>query len=165
MAIDSNQDGGITNLNYLMLNRSKNYSVPLEPGGVVILASAAAAVLNTGDCVYMTATGANKSATGANYFGFLGVVVGGKLSGNEVIYGTGFACTTGVAGEDVLIQISGIATVVAGGTITVGTNFSVIPDTGTAGRVIAGTTAGQVLGKALGSASVGTDVKILIGHR
>lgn len=165
MATESNQDGRLNNLNWLMLNRTRNYNVSLEPGGIVIQVDAAAIVLETGDAVFMSATGASKSTTAANYVGFLGIVVGGKLTNNEIVYGTGLAVTTGVAGEKVLVQISGVAIVKAGGTVTPGTNLAVVPDTGTAGKVIAGTTQGQMLGTTLTAGAAAADMKILLNHR
>jgi len=134
-------------------------------GGVVEVFTSGAA-LNTGDCVYLSAANTvNKSLTAANYAGFIGVVVGGRSTQMNIITKTGFAATS-ASGQEVLVQVSGIATVVAGGTITAATNFSVMPDAaGTAGRVVAGTTAGQMLGTALTTGSSGNEMQILIRHR
>ena len=165
MALDANQGGGWTGLSYTKYARTREDQTAYETGGEVFIAKAAAVVLNTGDVIYMSATGVNKSTTAANYVGLVGVVVGGKLTDNDVVYGTGKPCTTGTAGESVLVQYSGIAKVVAGGTVTVGTNFAVVPDTSTAGRVIAGTTAGQMIGTVLTAGSAAADMLILLNHR
>jgi hypothetical protein len=136
---------------------------PAAVGGVVEFFTAGGS-LNTGDIVYISAADTvNKSATQANYVGFAGVVVGGQLTNDNVATSVGVAAAT--TGQRVMVQVSGVATVVAGGTVTVGTNFSVIPDTGTAGRVVAGTTAGQVVGKTLTTGAAAGTMKILISHR
>lgn len=165
MAMDSNQGGNWTGFSYIKFARTREDITPNETGGLCYIADAAAVVLNSGDVVYQSATGANKSATAANYVGLLGIVVGGKLTNMKIVYGTGQPCTTGVAGEDVIIQYSGIAKVVAGGIVTLGTNFAVVPDTGTAGRVIAGTTAGQIIGTVLSTGAAAGDMLIRIAHR
>lgn len=133
-------------------------------GGTVETFTAGAA-LNTGDIVFFSAANTvNKSNTQANYVGFAGVVVGGAATNNNITTSVGVAATT-ASGQSVLVQVSGIATVVAGGTVTVGTNFSVIPDTGTAGRVIAGTTAGQIVGNTITTGTAAGTMKIFISHR
>lgn len=126
------------------------------------------AALNVGDVVYLSAANTvNKSTTSANYAGFVGVVVGGYSTGMRIPPETNVAsiAATSGSGQDVLVQIDGIAWVVAEGTITAGTNFSVICTATTAGRVIAGTTAGQMLGTALTTGSSGNFFKMLIRHR
>jgi len=163
--MESNQGGRWTGLSWLKFARGREDMTAYEPGGTVILASAAAAVINSGDLVFLSATGFNKSATQANYVGFKGVAVGGKLTDNQAVFGTGRPLTTGVVGESLLVQVDGIAIVVAGGAITVGTHFTVIPDTGTAGRVIAGTTAGQVVGNTITVGVLAEDMRILLSPR
>jgi hypothetical protein len=136
---------------------------PAAVGGITEIFTAGAA-LNTGDVVYISAADTvNKSTTQANYVGFAGVVVGGQLTNDNITASVGVAAAN--TGQRVIVQVAGIATVVAGGTVTVGTNFSVIPDTTTAGRVIAGTTAGQVVGKTLTTGASAGTMKILISHR
>jgi hypothetical protein len=166
MTMDSNQGGNWTGFSFWKAARTREDQTAYEIGGACFLGTAAATVLNSGDVVFQSATGFDKSATQANYVGLKCVVVGGKLTDNDVVYGTGKPCTTGVAGESVLLQCSGWAWVVAGGTVTPGTHFTVIPDTGTAGRVIAGTTAGQVIGATgnVAGAAAG-DMKIFLSPR
>lgn len=152
-----------TSFSWLTFNRSRQDKNAAEVGGIVETFTAGAA-LNTGDIVFISAADTvNKSTTQANYVGFAGVVVGGALTNDNITTTTGIAAAE--TGQRVLVQVSGIANVVAGGAVTVGTNFSVIPDTGTAGRVIAGTTAGQVVGKTVTTGSSGNVMKILISHR
>jgi hypothetical protein len=153
-----------TAFSWLTFNMSRQDRTSGAAGGIVEVFTAAAA-LNTGDAVFLSAADTvNKSVTPANYVGFIGVVVGGQLTGDNIITTVGVAAAG--TNQRVLVQIAGVATVVSGAAITAGTNFSVGPDTATAGRVIAGTTAGQVLGKALSSAgAAGVNVRILLSHR
>lgn len=140
-------------------------------GGAVFLTRAGAA-LNLGDVVYRsTATRVNKSTTQTNYAGFCGVVVGGKslveeAVGHEYHLSSGAIVAAAAANDWVLVQFNGIAYVKSGAGITAGTNFSLMADTGTAGRVIAGTTAGQMIGTALETAGAANVwIKMLINHR
>jgi hypothetical protein len=164
--MESNQGGALSSVSALEFHRSNLDKTPYELGGICIFARAAAAVINSGDLVFASATGFNKSATATNYVGFKGVAVGGKLTNGDIVYGTGKALTTGVAGEQLIVQITGFAMVVADGTITPGTHFTVIPAT-VSGRVIAGTTAGQVVGNTVdGNAGVqGGDIRIYLSPR
>lgn len=135
-------------------------------GGIVDVFTSGSA-LNTGDCVYLSAANTvSKSLTAANYAGFIGVVVGGRSTNMNIIDNKTGVAATSASGQEVIVQLSGVATVVAGGTVTAGTHFSVMPDAaGTAGRVVAGTTAGQILGTALTTGSAAAEMKILIRHR
>lgn len=153
-----------TSFSWLTFNRTRRDKVSGEVGGITENFTAAAA-LNTGDCVFLSAVNTvNKSVTQANYVGFIGVVVGGALTNDNIVDRVGVPAAN--TGQRVIVQIAGTATVVAGAAVTAGTNFSVIPDTATAGRVIAGTTAGQVLGKALTTTTgAGQNLNILISHR
>jgi hypothetical protein len=153
-----------TTFPWLSNNATRQDKAPGAIGGIVELFTAAAA-LNTGDAVFFSAANTvNKSVTQANYAGFVGIVVGGALTNDNMVDRPGVPAAN--ANQRVFVQVFGIANVVAGGAITVGTNFSVIPDTATAGRVIAGTTAGQIVGKPLSSATAaGQTIKILISHR
>lgn len=140
-------------------------------GGAVILTRAGAA-LNLGDVVYRSsATQVNKSTTQTNYAGFVGVVVGGASLveysvGHEYHLSASAIVAAAAANDWVLVQISGIAYVKSGGAITAGTNFAIMADTGTAGRVIVGTTAGQMLGVPLETAAgANVWIKALLSHR
>lgn len=152
-----------TGFTWITHNQPRQDRIPAGVGGVVEYFTAGGS-LNTGDVVFFSAVDTvNKSTTQANYVGFAGVVVGGQLTNDNLTTAVGIAAAT--TGQRVLVQVTGIANVVAGGTVTAGTNFSVIPDTGTAGRVIAGTTAGQVVGKTITTGSAAGTMKILISHR
>lgn len=134
-------------------------------GGRVIRTTAAGA-LNTGDSVlFSAASKVNKSATAADLAGFAGVVVGGKLTKGRVPSDLSVvSAATDADGDEVLVQIDGICYAMAGGTVTPGTHFSVIGDS-TAGRVIAGTTAGVRVGTPITAGSVGALFKMLIRQR
>jgi hypothetical protein len=153
-----------TSFTYIAHNRSREDVISAGVGGTVEVFTAGAS-LNTGDVVYLSAANTvNKSATVTNYAGFIGVVVGGKLTNMNIIPDkTGVAAAT--TGQNTIVQLTGIALVVAGGTVTAGTNFSVMADSGTAGRVAAGVTAGQMIGTALTTGASAGDMKILIGQR
>lgn len=152
-----------TSFNWLTFNQPRQDRTSASVGGVVEIFTAAAS-LNTGDCVFLSAANTvNKSTTAANYAGFIGVVVGGQLTNNNITSNVGVAAAG--ANQSVMVQISGIANVVAGGTVTPGTNFSVVPDAATAGRVIAGTTAGQVLGTTVSAGTAAGTMKIVLNHR
>ena len=74
--------------------------------------------------------------------------------------GIGVANGSAAVGEELDVVVYGQKTVVADGVITAGDR--VIP-AATAGRVVAGTTAGQIIGKAIGSATAaGDSLEILI---
>jgi hypothetical protein len=110
----------------------------LSIGGAVIKMKAAAA-LKLWDVVYLSAAlTVNKSATVGNHSKRIGVVVGGANTDNTVVTDSALydSMTVADADEDVLVQVAGIAYVIAGGTVNAGDR--VIPDTGTAGRVKAG---------------------------
>ncbi|MBT9175501.1 MAG: hypothetical protein DDT22_01180 [candidate division WS2 bacterium] len=66
------------------------------------------------------------------------------------------------AGAPVDIVIKGVMTGVADGPIAVGDRVGVGPGVTTPGRVVAITTAGQIIGKALSSATAGGSVDILV---
>jgi hypothetical protein len=155
-----------TDFSFLRFHKRREDKVGFAVGGTIINAVANATLL-TGDIVYVDGAGTvNKSATSANYAGFVGVVVGGPGTRNSVetdALRTGL--TAGTSGQTVLVQVSGIARVVAEGTVTPGTHFSVISTGTTAGRVIAGTTAGQMVGVPLTAGTSGTEMLILLDHR
>jgi hypothetical protein len=153
-----------TTFPWLSNNAARQDKTPAPIGGIVELFTAGAALL-TGDAVFLSAPATvNKSGTQTNYAGFVGIVVGGALTNDNIVDRTGVPAAN--TGQRVHVQIFGIANAVAGGAITAGTTFTVIPDTATAGRVIAGTTAGQILGKALTTTTLaGQNVRILLSHR
>lgn len=131
-------------------------------GGNISVFTAAATLL-VGDAVYLSAADTvNKSATAANYVGFVGFVVAGDS--NQRNLDDAVAATAATVGQKVLVQTAGIARAIAGATITAGTNFSVVPSAAVAGRVIAGTTADQRLGVAVSTGAAAGEVKILIQH-
>ena len=160
----ANSAGGETAFSWLRLFADREGRATAARGGVTIIMTAEAA-LTTGDVCFASATPnqVNKSATSANYASFVGVVVGGTLTNMRPMYDTGIAAAG--AGQQVLVQISGVALMKAEGTITIGTHRSVISTASTAGKVIAGTTQGLMLGTPLTDASSGTDVVVLIDHR
>lgn len=152
-----------TSFSWLTFNNRRGDKAPAEVGGVVEIFLAGGS-LSTGDIVFFSAANTvNKSATVADYAAMAGVVVGGQRTNDRIISSVGVAAAT--VGQRVLVQVSGIATVVAGGTVTVGTHLTVIPDTGTAGRVAAGTTAGSIIGKTITSGAAAGTMKILLSHR
>lgn len=147
-------------------------NTPAALGGQVRIFTANATTLLVGDIVYLAATAGvvDKSATAANYVGFVGVVVSGDSLGMEPSSTVGTTAAT--SGQKVMVQIDGIANVICGAsTITAGTHFAVVPSAATAGRVLPATipspdtAAGQRLGVALTTQSVaGSALKILIQH-
>lgn len=133
-------------------------------GGIVHLFTASGTLL-VGDAVYLSAAGTvAKSATAANYAGFVGFVVGGDANGDAVDSPVGTTAATDT--QRVMVQISGVARAIVGATgFTAGTDFTAVPSAATAGRIIPGTTAGQRLGVATTTqATAGGEVKILIQH-
>jgi hypothetical protein len=127
-----------------------------EYGGIFQLFTAGASTFNYGDVVYFSAASTVlKSATVANYVDFAGVVVGGDLTQDQQLL---TEPSTGTA----LVQIYGIAPVILSGSLTLG---RVMADSGTAGRVANGTTAGQILGTLLVTGTVGNLGRMLINHR
>jgi hypothetical protein len=134
-------------------------------GGIVHLFTASSTTLLVGDAVYLAGVGiVDKSATAANYVGFVGFVVGGDANGNRTDDAVGTTAAT--SGQQVIVQISGVARAIVGASgFTAGTNFNAVPSAATAGRVIPGTTADQRVGVALTTqATAGGEVKILIQH-
>ena len=126
----------------------------------------AGGALNVGDIVLLTAADTvNKSATAADLAAFAGVVVSGDLLSGQIPDDTSVASVNAASsGGYAIVQYNGIAYALAGGTVTIGTHLSVIGDT-TAGRVIAGTTAGIIVGTPVESGSVGVLFRILINQR
>lgn len=135
-------------------------------GDTIVLKSASA--LKIGDVVYVSASKTvAKSTIQADYQKFAGVVVGGgsDFGMDPAIFDTGSVGLTAVAAaaKSAVVQINGIANVVAGAAIAVGDK--VTGDTGTAGRVLsgAGAIAGQIIGQAITAAVAAGDViQILI---
>ena len=133
--------------------------------GGIVHAFTASGTLLVGDAVYLSAANiVAKSATAANYAGFVGFVAGGDSTGD--IIGSPVGTTAATDGQLVLVQISGIARAIVGATgFTAGSDFTAVPSAATAGRIIPGTTAGQRVGVATTTqATAGGEVKILIQH-
>lgn len=134
------------------------------PVGGILRQYTAGAALLVGDAVFLSgANTVNKSTTASNYVGFVGFVE----SGDALDMNSGFAVGTAAAasGQIVLVREVGIARGIAGvAGFTAGTDFNAVPSAATAGRVIAGTTAGQRLGVVLTTAIAGAEVRILIKH-
>lgn len=139
-------------------------------GGDVLLATAAAA-LNIGDSVYLSAAfTVNKSNVAGNQVLVAGVIVGGVPrsveSGTlEVIQRAGDIGKQAAAANDpVLVAVSGLAVCVADGAITAGASVKL--STTTAGQVTAATVAtdqGKILGKAWDAASgAGVLLRVLV---
>lgn len=127
-------------------------------GGRTIVLKAAAA-LKLGDAVYLSAADTvNKSATVGNHDQYIGIVVGGKNTNMEVINDEALVnvATVADADEDVIVQIDGIAYVIAAAAASAGD--IIIPDTTTAGRVKAGTTATLIVGTLLEAPTGAADV-------
>ncbi len=151
-----------TGFSYITLSKPREDSSPAGLGGVIERFTAGATLL-TGDVVFISAVNTvNKSGTAANYAALAGVVVGGQATVGNVVETPGVTAAT--VGQSVLVQVSGVANVVAGGTVTVGTHLSVIGDS-TAGRVIAGTTAGVIIGTPISNGAAAGTMKILISQR
>lgn len=140
-------------------------------GGGVIVCTAAAA-LNIGDAVYLSAAfNVNKSAVAGNQALVAGIVVGGTArsvqSGTmEVIQRAGdIGLQAAATGDPVLVAIHGLAVAVADGVIAAGALVKL--GVATAGRVTAAvvaTDAGKILGKAFDAAAANGDkIRVLIG--
>lgn len=136
-------------------------------GGRVVRATAEAALLIGDVVLWSVANKVNKSTTPADYYQFAGVVVGGAPTNNrvvEVTSTTSLAYAAAGAGQDVLIQIDGIAWMVSGAAITFPNRITV--DTGVAGRVIAWVNTfvvGSLCGAAAGGA--GEWIKVHLNPR
>jgi hypothetical protein len=156
---------GTTNLAYVRPEAPNDGAGVTSVGGTVLRFTAAAA-LNVGDAVFVSAANTvNKSATTADYQKFAGVVVGGT---NTYMGCCSSTTDVGVsaadANEEVLVQVNGRVYVVAAAAITVATLLTVAT---TAGRVddAAGATQGQIIGIALQAAGAAADkIQMLISH-
>lgn len=164
-----------TNLQYISAVAAENpNSLSLHPGsGGRIIYCIAGGTLLIGDVTYWTTTTeqVNTSASQANAAFFAGVVVGGGSwpNSNSAAYAntidvadcdpstSPIGATAAVVNQVVAIQIDGIAWVVAGAAVAT-SGVRLMFDTGTAGRVIGGSTTGQVVGisveAAAGAASI-----------
>lgn len=155
---------GKTRLPYIQMIDDDGY------GGMVVALTAAAA-LNTGDAVFLSAAHTvNKSTTAADYLALVGVVVGGAQLNDGVTNETGLLAAN--ANEEVLVLVGGVAKCVADSAITLGTLV-------TAGVVVAGrvddaviTTDlvagdnGKILGLALTTAAnAGDAIDVLVAIR
>lgn len=152
-----------TGFSWVNIRGSADENASNAVGGIVHLFTAASTTLLVGDAVYLSGVGiVDKSATAANYVGFVGFVVGGDANGDRTDDPVGTTAAT--SGQKVLVQISGVARGIVGASgFTAGTNFNAVPSAATAGRIIPGTTADQRLGVVLSTqASAGGEVKVLI---
>ena len=150
--------------NFPWILNSENPDDPDSPGGIVVVATAEAA-LNIGDAVYISAAhSANKSTTASLYQGRAGFVVGGKNTQMLVMQDDGMVGkAAAAAGEQVLICVAGKCKAVADGAITLGT--PVTNDNTTAGRVETATITtasadgdnGRILGIALETTTTAGD--------
>lgn len=156
-----------SNFNYIT-HRKRDGDV--APVGGIVLPFLAAATLLVGDVVFLSAANTvNKSATSADYIKFIGVVVGGRQLYGEVIdpdinQTSVVGQTAALVGEEVLVQITGIAYVVCAAAVAIAAPLQVVT---TSGRVDdPAAVAGQIVGTSLelgtGAASV---IKMLIRQR
>ena len=160
-----------TAFSWLNIRGSSDELTANAVGGIVHRFTANSTTLLVGDAVYLAGVGiVDKSATVANYLGFVGFVVGGKSNNFRTDDAVGTTAAT--SGQDVMVHILGVARAIVGASgFTAGTNFVVNPSAATAGRVIpsgtidATTIAGRALGVALTTqATAGAEVKVLIQH-
>lgn len=157
-----------TSFSYLLIHNSVNDAIG-SVGGLVRRFTASGTLL-VGDAVYLSAANTvAKSATAANYVGFVGFVVGGSsLSASiDVDPTVAIGTTAALTATEVYVQTDGITRGIVGATgFTAGTNFSAVPSAATAGRIIPGTTAGQQLGTVTTTqATAGSEVFLKIAHR
>lgn len=134
-------------------------------GGTVTRAKAAGALL-IGDVVYISGVDTvNKSAVAATVAaGFIGVVVGGKTTTDDLVEAAARVGSTAAsaANDLVYVQTDGIAYVrCTAAAVAIG--VTVIPS-GTAGQVVAGAVAGQMLGTAIDAGNA-SNIRIKIGQR
>ena len=151
----------ITNLPWLLVNDELGGEI--AAGGILLQAKAAAA-LNIGDCVFVSAAGTvNKSTTAGDHTEVCGIVVGGRNFERHAIQRTADVGKAAAAtGGEVFVCISGLCYGVAQAGIAVG--VSIKPDVTTAGRVLTGTVStdhGKMVGKAWQNATTAGD-KILV---
>lgn len=161
-----------TKFPFIMAGTQDDIALSPAVGGTVLPFTAAATLL-IGDVVYLSAANTvNKSATAATVgAAFMGVVVGGdtfdrmgQVQSDDINQTTLVGQTAATVGQRVLVQIAGVANVVAGASAPSAGNQVI--GGATAGTVIAGTTAGSMLGTAITTASgAGAAFKMLIDHR
>lgn len=125
-----------TNFPWLMMSESLGED-NVGIGGMVIRAKAAAA-LNIGDAVFISAANTvNKSTTAADYQKRAGIVVGGENMFMTVLQDDDdIGEIAADANEDVLVCIAGMCRGVAGATLAAGDRL--IADGSTAGRLKVG---------------------------
>ena len=134
-------------------------------GGMVHRFTASSTTLLVGDAVFLAGVGiVDKSATAANYVGFLGYVVGGQSNAFRTADAVGTTAAT--SGQGVMVQYTGVARAIVGATgFVAGTNFNAVPSAATAGRIIPGTTADQRVGVVTSTqATAGSEVRVLVKH-
>ena len=155
--------GRTTSFDWLNLRGSADENTSNAAGGILHRFTANSTTLLVGDAVYLAGVGiVDKSTTASNYVGFVGFVVGGQT--NDFRRYDAVGTTAATSGQDVIVQISGVARAIVGASgFTAGTNFNAVPSGATAGVIIPGTTADQRLGVVLSTqATAGAEVKILI---
>lgn len=156
-----------TRFQNIMFGHDESTNPPV--GGEIIRAICGNASLVCGSAVFWSAANTvNMSATVGDYAAFAGICVGGQSTGYEYVDDYQLYTSlpaAAILNEIVLIQITGIAFVLCGGTVTPFTHKSVIPDAAGAGRVVAGTTAGQMLATPISAGTVNTCARMLIRHR
>jgi hypothetical protein len=122
--------------------------------------------LLVGDVVYFSAANTvAKVAVTATYVSFAGVVVGGRSTRMQaLLHSDDLGATAALTGEEVLVQVDGIANVTISAAVVI-TN-SLVASAATAGRVTPGTTANQVLGTPITTGTTNGDkIKMIIRHR
>lgn len=125
-----------TNFPWLMMSETLGED-NVGLGGIVIRAKAAA-VLNIGDAVFISAANTvDKSTTATDYAKRAGIVVGGENTFQNVLQDDDdIGESAADANEDVLVCIAGMARAVAGAVIAAGDRM--IADGTTAGRLKVG---------------------------
>lgn len=163
-----------TKIPFVLLDTTDEVALGPATGGQVLPFTAGATLL-VGDVVYLTTTNTvNKTNVIATVgTGFVGVVVGGaafasdgSVQSDDVNQTTLVGQTAATVGQRVLVQISGVANVVAGAAVVAG--VALTSDTTTSGRVLtnAAGTFGQLLGNAVTAAAGAASVfKMYINHR
>jgi hypothetical protein len=129
---------------------------------------AAGNTLLIGDAVFSVGQNTvGKSLTATDYVRFVGFVVGGDAT--QMLCNVDKANvgkTAALAGQRVLVATLGRAWAINGAAFTAGTTGPVVPSAAVAGRVIAGTTAGQQLATNTQTEAVtAAGVIVQIAHR
>lgn len=133
--------------------------------GGTCVAMLAAAAINIGDAVYQSAANhVTKGATANNALA-VGVVVGGRATKGRCYPEVKMGTAAALAAEDwVLVCFTGKVRCVADGTIAAGDKLGFGATAGRVLTVVAAATdiIGTLLGRALGAATVGNEVDVLV---